>query len=182
MNVVLVGYRGTGKSSVARVLGRALSFTVVSFDAEIEHLAGQTITEFVRSRGWDAFRDVEEQVCRTYAARNRQVLDCGGGVVEREANTEVLRRAGPVVWLTASPQAIIERIQNDTQRPSLSGTKSFTEEVTEMVQRRAPLYDRISDYRVDTEGRCIAELASEIVELIEDDLRAESGSNDSPER
>ena len=174
MNVVLVGYRGTGKSSVAKLLGRTLGFGVVSFDEEIERRAGHSIVQIVEARGWEAFRDLEEQVCRAYATGTGQVLDCGGGVVERDANIEVLRRAGPVVWLTASPQVIVERIQGDSQRPSLSGTKSFTDEVEEIVHRRAPLYDRISDYRVDTEGRCVAEVASDIMRLIEDDLEHEA--------
>ena len=91
------------------------------------------IPRIVAEVGWPGFRDLEEEVVRTFATRDGLVLDCGGGVVEREANFAVLRRAGPVIWLTASVATIVQRIAGDSQRPSLTGTKSFTDEVAEVL-------------------------------------------------
>ena len=84
------------------------------------------------------------EVVRTFAVQDGQVIDCGGGVIEREANFSVLRGAGTVVWLKASTATIVRRIDHDTRRPSLTGTKSFTDEVSEVLARRTPLYRRIA--------------------------------------
>ncbi len=172
MNVVLVGYRGTGKSSVAEVLGRSLGLDVVNLDSEIARKAGKSIPEIVEEGGWETFRNLEEDVCRTYAVMDDLLIDCGGGVVERENNFEVLRSAGPVVWLKASPETIVERIKGDDQRPSLTGDKSFTEEAAEVLERRTPLYKRIAHLEVDTEERTVRETASEIVRLLKSGLPA----------
>jgi shikimate kinase len=165
MNVVLVGYRGTGKSAVGQRLAAELGLQVVSLDAEIEKLAGCSIPEIVAARGWPGFRDLEEEVVRTFAARDGQVIDCGGGVIEREANFEVLRSAGPVIWLKASTETIVQRIAGDDQRPSLTGTQSFTDEVSEVLQRRTPLYERISHHAVDTDDRTIDQVVAEVRSL-----------------
>lgn len=166
MNVVLVGYRGTGKSSVATLVAHQLRLTVVSLDAELVRKAGKTVPEIVAEVGWAGFRDLEEEIVRTYAAHDGQVIDCGGGVIEREANFSPLRAAGPVIWLRASARTIVERIGGDTQRPSLTGTRSFTEEVDEVLERRQPLYRRIAHHVVDTDGRTVDEVAREVVGVL----------------
>jgi shikimate kinase len=170
MNVVLVGYRGTGKSAVAQRLAQDLGLDVVCLDAEIERQAGKNIPQIVADSGWPAFRDLEEEIVRTVAARDGLVIDCGGGVIEREANFPVLRAAGTVFWLKASTDTIVHRIQGDDQRPSLTGTKSFTEEVDEVLRRRTPLYQRMGHVAVDTDNRSIPEVAAEIRRLL-DSLR-----------
>lgn len=166
MNVVLVGYRGTGKSSVAQRLAAHLGLRLVSLDAEIVRAAGKPVPEIVAERGWPGFRDLEEEIVRTVAAQDGLVIDCGGGVIEREANFAPLRAAGPVIWLRASTATIVARIQDDTQRPSLTGTKSFTDEIAEVLERREPLYRRIAHHTVDTDARTIDEVAAEALELI----------------
>lgn len=166
MNVVLVGYRGTGKSEVARLLGEAHGLRVVSLDEELIKKAGQPIPEVVADRGWPGFRDLEEEIVRTFAAGDGQVIDCGGGVIEREANFAPLRAAGPVIWLTAKPETIVDRIGGDDQRPSLTGTKSFTEEVCEVLDRRMPLYQQIAHHQVDTDTLSVHEVADAIGRLL----------------
>jgi shikimate kinase len=151
VNVVLVGYRGTGKSTVARHVARSLGLEVFSLDAEIQRAAGTSIPHIVAERGWDEFRDIEEEICRRVAAEDGHVIDCGGGVVEREANYPVLRGAGPVIWLQATPATIVRRIGGDDQRPSLTGAKSFTEEVEEVLARRTPRYRALAHYSVSTD-------------------------------
>jgi shikimate kinase len=169
VNVVLVGYRGTGKSAVGRMVARRLGLRVVSLDAELQRKAGQSIPDLVQQVGWPGFRDLEQEIVATFAAQDGQVIDCGGGVVEREANFAPLRAAGPVVWLRASTATIVSRIQGDTQRPSLTGQKSFTDEVDEVLQRRTPLYRRIAHLEVGTDGRTISDIAAEIVQRVQAD-------------
>ena len=163
MNVVLIGYRGTGKSTVARELAPLLGHEVISLDEQIVRRAGQPIPAIVADRGWDGFRDLEEEVCRICAAGDGRILDCGGGVVERAPNAPVLRASGPVFWLTASVEAIVRRIQGDDQRPSLTGSQSFTQEVSEVLARRIPLYRALANFEVATDGRSPSEIAAEIV-------------------
>jgi shikimate kinase len=166
MNVVLVGYRGTGKSTVGRLLAGRLGLHVVSLDAELQRKAGKSIPEVVQEVGWPGFRDLEEQVVAESAAQDGQVIDCGGGVVEREVNFERLRAAGPVVWLKASTATIVRRIEGDTQRPSLTEAKSFTDEVEEVLRRRTPLYRRVAHHEIDTDDRTVEDIAGEIVMLV----------------
>ena len=165
MNLVLVGYRGTGKSVIARRLGRMLARPVVSLDAEIVRLAGNPIPDLVAESGWDHFRDLEEQICRRVGAQDGQILDCGGGVVEREANVAALRERGRVFWLRATPATIVARIGGDSNRPSLTGGKSFTDEVSEVLQRRTPLYQAMAHEVIDTDGRTRDDIAAEIARL-----------------
>jgi shikimate kinase len=162
VNLVLIGYRGTGKSVVSHRLGVALRRPVVSLDAEIVRAAGRTIPELVQAEGWPLFRDREEEICRRFAAQDGLVIDCGGGVVEREANYGPLRASGLVVWLSASPGAIVARIGGDSQRPSLTGSKTFTEEVEEVLARRTPLYQRLAHVTVETEGRTVDEVTAAV--------------------
>lgn len=163
MNVILIGYRGTGKSSVAQRVAAALGLQAVSLDHEIVRRAGKTIPEIVAERGWPGFRDLEQEVVAEHAARDGLVVDCGGGVVEREQNFEVLRRSGVVVWLTARPETVVRRIEGDTQRPSLTGAQSFTDEVAQVLERRTPLYRRLAQVEVPTDDRSLEEIASDVL-------------------
>jgi shikimate kinase len=164
MNLVLVGYRGTGKSSVASLLGERLVRPVVSFDERLVMRAGRSIPEFVAEHGWPAFRDLEEELCAEHARQDGLVLDCGGGIVERPANVQALRANGRVVWLRAEIPTIAERIRRGTERPSLTGTGSFIDEVAEVLGRRTPLYRAAADLEVVTDARAVTEIAGEVIE------------------
>jgi shikimate kinase len=159
LNLVLVGYRGTGKSAIARRLAVLLARRAVSLDEEIVRAAGMPITAIVAAHGWSHFRDLEEAACREYGSQDGLIIDCGGGVVEREANLASLRARGRVYWLRATPGTIVGRISGDKSRPSLTGIRSFTEEVEEVVFRRTPLYERVAHDVVDTDGRRLDDLA-----------------------
>jgi len=162
VNLILVGYRGTGKSAIGRRLSDVLNMPRVSLDEEIVREAGKSIPDLVAASGWQTFRDLEEGICRKFGQRQGIIIDCGGGVVEREANFQSLRGGGRVFWLRAAPATIVARIGGDRSRPSLTGSKSFTAEVEEVLARREPLYRRLAHEEVDTEGRSIDDLADHI--------------------
>ena len=166
MNLVLIGYRGTGKSTVGKVLARRLGRTVVSTDAEIVKRAQLSVPEIVKQFGWDHFRDLESAVCRDFAARDQLIIDTGGGAILRPENVDALRRTGTLVWLTATVETITRRIGGDTQRPSLTGTKSFTEEIRDVLTERTPKYQAAANHVVSTDGVSTAEVASRILQLI----------------
>ena len=163
MNVVLIGYRGTGKSSVGKVLAARLDRPLLSTDAEVVRLAGQTIPAIVKQHGWEYFRDLESKVCQELAGQNGLIIDTGGGAILRSQNVDVLKQTGKLFWLTASVETIAKRIGSDTQRPSLTGTKSFIDEIQDVLQDRLPKYQAAGDYVIETEGRSLSQLADEIL-------------------
>lgn len=162
-NVVLIGYRGTGKSTVAGILAGELGMEVVSTDGEIVRRAGTGIPEIVEARGWDGFRDLETEAVKAAAAEGGRILDCGGGAILREENRRALRQNGVVVWLRASVGAIADRIRTDDQRPSLTGGKSFVDEIGEVLAEREPIYGEACHFSVETDGKKPEEVADEIL-------------------
>jgi shikimate kinase len=165
MNCVLIGYRGTGKSTIGRLLAAELGFAYVCLDDEIVARAGSSIPEIVRRSSWDHFRDLESAVVEDAAERDRQVIDTGGGVVTRQRNVESLRRTGVLFLLEAAVDDIIQRIGGDAGRPSLTGTKSITDEVVEVLAAREPLYRAAAHHRIDTSACTPQEAARRIAEV-----------------
>jgi shikimate kinase len=164
MNVVLIGYRGTGKSTVGKLVAARLGRPIVSTDQEIVRRAGSAIPDIVAAHGWDYFRDLESQVCQELAGRDNLVIDTGGGAILRQKNVDVLRSNGRLIWLTASVETIAARIGRDTQRPSLTGTKTHVEEIREVLSERVPKYQAAADFSIATDDRSIDELATTILQ------------------
>ncbi|MFO7965050.1 MAG: shikimate kinase [Desulfobacterales bacterium] len=167
MKIVLIGYRGTGKSAVGVLLAEKLGMPCVHMDDEIVKTAGMSIPEIVGKFGWKTFRDMESAVVRLLAERDNLVIDTGGGVIERPENVANLRNNATVFWLRASVPVIVSRIEKETQRPALTPGMTFTEEVAAMVEKRAPKYEQAADVRIDTDDRTPEQVADTIVRLIE---------------
>lgn len=167
MNIVLIGYRGTGKSSVGRLLAERSGRTLVSTDDEIVRRDGRTIPEIVQQHGWDHFRDIESEVCRDLAGRDQLIIDTGGGAILREENAAHLKSNGVLFWLTAGVPTIGRRIGGDTQRPSLTGAKSFVEEIEEVLRERTPKYKAAADHVIATDSKTVVEIADAIQALLQ---------------
>jgi shikimate kinase len=163
MNVVLIGYRGTGKSTVGKLVAACLDRVLVSTDAEIVKLVGQSIPKIVEQHGWEYFRDLESKVCQELAGRKGLVIDTGGGAILRSHNVEVLKETGRLFWLTASVNTITERIGQDSQRPSLTGVKSFVDEIQDVLRERTPKYQAAADYIIETDGKSATQVADEVL-------------------
>jgi len=166
MNIVLIGYRGTGKSTVGKLLAARLGRELVSTDAEIITRAKRTIPEIVTQEGWEYFRNLESDICRELASRDRLVIDTGGGSILRTQNVEALKKNGTVFWLTASVETIAKRIGGNNQRPSLTGTKSFVDEIQEVLRERTPKYQAAADHRIETDDRSINQLIETLLTLV----------------
>jgi shikimate kinase len=164
MNIVLIGYRGTGKTAVGEKLTQILGWPLLQLDDLIEQRAGCTIPDMVAKFSWDYFRDLESQVVEEVAQTDFCIIDTGGGVILRQQNVDHLKQNGLLFWLRADPATIISRIKDAANRPSLTGNKSFIEEVQEIVQHRTPLYQKAQDVTIDTTGRTIDSIAEEIIE------------------
>lgn len=166
MNIVLIGYRGTGKSSVATMLAGRLQWERVSTDAEIMARAKQSIPDIVQTSGWDYFRDLESEICRDVGSKDRLIIDTGGGAILRPQNVEALKTNGRLFWLTAEIPTIRARIGGDAQRPSLTGTKSFIEEIAEVLEERRPKYQAAADHVIPTDNQSVLQVADTILALM----------------
>lgn len=166
MNIVLIGYRGTGKSAVGRLLASRLGRLLVSTDAEIVKRAQRTVPEIIAQEGWEYFRDLESDICRELADRDQLVIDTGGGAILRMQNIDALKKHGTVFWLTASVETISKRIGSDNQRPSLTGTKSFVDEIQDVLQERVPKYQAAADHVIVTDHRSINQLVETVLALM----------------
>ena len=169
MNIVLIGYRGAGKSTVATLLASALRMPQVCLDQEIVSRAGKRIPEIVAAHGWDYFRDLESEVVEEYAKKNGWVIDAGGGVILRDVNVQNLRRSSFLVWLTAPPSVLIERIKDDTERPALKDGKTFLEEVEEVLAERVPLYRSAAHWTIDVSTTTPEEVSSRIQAMLREE-------------
>lgn len=163
-NIVLMGYRGTGKTSIAKYLVKKLGRKVISTDMEIEKKVGK-ISDFAKDNGWRKFRDIESEVIESIDGDNL-IIDCGGGFVEREKNIRNLKKNSTIIWLKTSPEQIRKRVKDSKERPSLTGTKSFLEEIEEVLQKRIPLYKKAADYEIDTDNKPVEQVGNEILKLI----------------
>ncbi len=162
MNIILIGYRGTGKSTVAKILGQRLGRKVLSTDAEIVKEVGQTIPQIVEQFGWDHFRELEIQMCRKLQNQDNLVIDTGGGLILKEENVKILKANGTFFWLRAEVPTIAQRISGDTQRPSLSGTKTFVEEIEDILKERTPKYQAAADHAIPTDQSSPQQIADTI--------------------
>lgn len=166
MNIVLIGYRGTGKSTVGRLLASRLGRQLVSTDAEIVKRAQRTVPEIIAQEGWEYFRDLESDICRELAGRDQLVIDTGGGAILRTQNIDALKKHGTLFWLTASVETIAKRIGSDNQRPSLTGNKSFVDEIEEVLQERVPKYQSAADHVIATDHRSVTQLVETVLALL----------------
>ncbi len=163
MNIVLIGYRGTGKSVVGAILARRLAMKYIGMDSAIVEKEGITIPEIVEKYGWPGFRDRETEQARELSGKDNLIIDTGGGIIERDENIQVLKKNAKVFWLKAKVDTIVSRIQGDNQRPSLTSGKSFTDEVEEILERRIPKYKAAADHEIETDDMDPEQIADRII-------------------
>lgn len=166
MNLYLVGYRCTGKTSVGGLLSAALGWIFVDMDKELAVQANMAIQEIVASRGWQHFRELECRLLQSLSHESKQIVATGGGIVTTAANITLMQGSGKVVWLHASPAAIAERMAADSstpsQRPPLHGEDAVSE-IQEVFNERLPLYEQAMHYRVETDNLSLEEVAERVL-------------------
>ena len=160
-NLALIGFMGTGKSSVGRLAADALRFTYLDTDELIETEAGQSITDIFTQHGEAAFRGMERKLVETLASRTRLVISTGGGLPANAANFASLKSHALVVCLWASPETIFERVRGLAHRPLLRDPDPLGK-IRSLLAAREPFY-RQADVLVNTERRSVREVAQQVV-------------------
>lgn len=165
MNIVLIGYRGTGKSEVGALLADRLKMACIGMDAEIVRRAGMSIPEIVETYGWPKFRAMESEVAQKLSGQDNVIIDTGGGVIERTENIANFQKNSRIFWLKASVETIVARIEDGTQRPALTDGKTFTREVAEVLEQRLPKYKTAAQYEIDTDTLTPEQVADRIITI-----------------
>ncbi len=168
-NIVLIGYRCTGKTVVGRNLAHQISFDFIDTDDYIEKEAGCSVSEIVAKYGWDKFRRLEKEAIKVISSMDGKVIAAGGGAVLDDQNVKNLRKNAIVILLKAKPQVILDRMVSDKktemQRPGLTGKNPF-EEIKEVLRARQAFYEKAMDFSVDTTSKNIASIVNEIVKKL----------------
>lgn len=167
--IYLIGYRGTGKSTLARLLAEHLGWSWLDADAVLEERAGQSIRQIFTTEGEAGFRARETAVLRELSLLVNHVFATGGGVVLSEENRRRLRESGHVIWLKANADTLWRRLQDDAtsgdRRPPL--TVGGLAEIQELLRIREPLYRACADLEIETVNRTPQELVLDIARQLE---------------
>ncbi|SFJ07677.1 shikimate kinase AroL [Planctomicrobium piriforme] len=174
MVITLIGYRGTGKTTVGAALAQRLGWEFLDLDPEIERQAGLSIAEIFAIHGEPHFRQLESEFLAAALQRTNIVLSPGGGAVLNPLNRQAMQAAGPVVWLHAPVETIISRLENDPatqgRRPSLTGT-DVVAEVNEVLQRRLPIYQAAASQVIATDNRTPEQILEDIIRQLPDEIQ-----------
>ena len=174
MNIVLVGYRCSGKTSVGKILAMKLGNNFLDTDVLIEVNDGRQIETIISEDGWDRFRDTEKRFIEEVSERDNLVIATGGGVVMDEDNVKTLKRSGFVVWLKGDTDVLKERMDKDQDsgkvRPSLTG-EDPKDEIERVLDIRNPLYRMAADLTVDTSHLSVQEVADSIIKEATERIR-----------
>lgn len=165
MNIVLIGMRGAGKTTIAKLLSKKLQKEVIETDDLVAKKAKTTIANIVKNNGWDYFRDLESEVIQDIAEKNNIIISCGGGVVVKPKNIDKLKQNGKIFWLQVSVATLLKRIGNDNNRPSLTG-RPQKEDMEIVLKERYEMYKKAADKIIDTEKLSKKEVAEKIIESL----------------
>ena len=161
-HIFLIGFMGTGKTTIASCFSKKNSMEMVEMDEIIEKREGKSVFDIFLENGEEYFRDLETEVLKELCVQDNKIVSCGGGVVLRKENVSVMKRSGTIVLLTASPQEIFERVKNDNKRPLLAGVGNV-EAIKELMNERKARYEEAADITVYTDGKSVGEISEELI-------------------
>ena len=161
--IVLIGFRGTGKSTIGALLARSLNWKLISTDTLIEKHHQMEIKDIVAKYGWKEFRRMEHSVIKTISARMNSVVDCGGGVTENPENLNLLRPGSLIVWVDADIEEIRKRLKKDGELRPLLSEAEFDIDLHKNYQRRRPVYQSYARMQVNSSTMSPAEICERIL-------------------
>lgn len=161
-NIVLIGFMGSGKSTISRALSKVFAMDVIEMDQVIADREGMSISEIFEVHGEEYFRNLETELLRELQSRKGVVISCGGGVPMRDENIVEMKKNGKVILLTASPETILDRVKNNHDRPLLENNKNV-DFIAELMEKRRKKYETAADIVIRTDGKSEFEICEEII-------------------
>lgn len=161
-HIYLIGFMGTGKTTISHILQKLTGAEEIDMDAWIVKKNGMSINEMFDKYGETYFRDRESEAVTAIAAGAPAIISCGGGSVLRAQNVEEMKKSGKIVLLTATPETVYGRVKNSTDRPLLNGNMNV-EYIASLMEKRRAIYDAACDIRIVTDGKKPKEIAEEIL-------------------
>lgn len=173
-NVFLIGFMGSGKSTIASYLAENYGMEIIDMDQLIVEREGMAIPDIFAQKGELYFRDAETNLLIQMQGEQNKVVSCGGGVVLREKNIQAMKKSGQVVLLNAKPETILERVKDDDNRPLLRGNKNV-QFIRDMMEKRQPKYEAAADLVIHTDGKSADEICKEIISNVKINKVEETG-------
>jgi shikimate kinase len=155
-NLILIGFMGTGKTTVGKRVAQSLNFQFVDTDALIVEKEGKSIQAIFEEVGEAGFRKIETRVLSECCHHGEQVISTGGGVVTQEVNHPILTHGGYVIWLKASPEVIYERVRRSQERPLLK-TENPQSTIRNLLESRETFYEKCADLTILTDDLSLEE-------------------------
>lgn len=165
-NIVLIGMRGSGKTTIAKLLSKKLSKEYLELDKILAEKTGMSISEIVEKNGWDYFRKQESKIIKEVALHEDKIISTGGGMITRPENIDALKKNGVFVWLQASFETLLKRSGHNSNRPALTDKKTIKEELAELLKQRAKLYRQSADIIIKTDQKNKLEIVNQITREI----------------
>jgi shikimate kinase len=165
-NIVLVGFMGSGKTSIGKRLSLRMKWEFIDMDDFIEKREGITINEIFATKGEQYFRDIEKELCKRFGEPKCKIIATGGGVIKNDANMKALKRGGVVVYLKSNPETIAHNLRNDDTRPLLRCEDKLAK-ITELLAQREPTYKKYADITIDVASLNMEETLNKITEEYE---------------
>ena len=162
-NIILIGMRGSGKSTISKLLADRLKISHLDVDKLITSEAGLDILDIVRQKGWTYFRDIESKIIKKIFLLSDTVIATGGGAIVREKNASYLKKNGIFVFLNASANILVERNKKLSHNPRLTNKKTIDEEIRVLLKKRNILYKKLADITVSVDGKKPKDIVDEII-------------------
>ena len=164
-HIFLIGFMGSGKSTVAKYLSSAYQMKQIEMDEQIEKNEGRSISSIFEKEGEEYFRTLETELLKSLDPRETFVVSCGGGAAVKEENVREMKEKGRIILLSAQPETVYVRVKNSHNRPLLEGNMNVSY-IKNLMDKRQKLYERAADFQVKTDGRTAKDIGEEIIKQI----------------
>ncbi len=161
-NIMLIGFMGTGKSTVSKAISLMMKIEETDMDTYIVERAGMSINDIFSKYGEERFRDIEAECVKEICSESGKIVSCGGGAVLRDENVECMKKNGLIVLLTAEAGTVYDRVKNSTDRPVLNGNMNV-EYIAQLMEKRKDRYHEVADIIIATDDKTPEDIASEIL-------------------